>query len=494
MRHIIIVLVVIIVIFVIEYFVYKNKWSHYVNYLKYTKVDDDISLEDSNIYIGKNPTDECISQDNCLKVPRINYDSSLDVDFEKLLCSDTNNAADCLHNNKCKTVVLPDVNPSSTTSSTTGTNQQDKVYCRSDNDINVENDLIVDDYLLLGDTQDHQIKIDINLIRKIKNLPYHFDKTAAINNEDETICLVNGPVDLPRCVEDDEGKYYIKTKGGDETIDSGYDETKDCKYTIPDELDSFKPGNPTPPNPAGYYIENSKFRTLKHCKKYLEDNYQTIKNKTDTQAKIDAMCYNLESQYEKKTDERVSCIQKHHLEMLNGDRPIALRTFGNVYPFTFFQRKYNALPRFKYGMENNENMNLPAGSGQGPKSVNVKRNYELKVYSGPNYTGSSKTIKFPGSRNVGFSNGIRSYKTKVIKEGATEKLEYGKAKNVCLSKNKLKLPPNYNANASETEIFTVKPCSYDDADQLFYINFEKGSFTTDGHEHPHIHGNDDTHS
>ena len=55
MRHIIIVLVVIIVIFIIEYFIHKKNLSHYVNYLKYTKLNNDISLEDSNIYIDRNP-------------------------------------------------------------------------------------------------------------------------------------------------------------------------------------------------------------------------------------------------------------------------------------------------------------------------------------------------------------------------------------------------------------------------------------------------------
>lgn len=482
MRHIIIVIVVIIVIFMIEYFVHQNKFSHYVNYLKYTKLNDNISLEDSNIYIGKNPTDECIYQDQedkakCSKVPRISSDN-YKISFEKLVCSDTNSAKDCLDNKKCKIVHIPDINNPT----------QDTPYCRSDNDVNVESDLIVDDYLLLGDTQDHQVKVDINLIRKIKNLPYHFDKTGPINNEEETICLVNGPVDLPRCVEDDTGKYYIKTKGGDETIDSGYDQSKDCKYKINNNnpvADTF--GSYSAPRNALPFIEHSKFRTLKHCKKYLENNYQDIKNNTNTDDQIRDMCPALDSQYHKENDDRISCIQKHHLEMLDGERPISLRSFGNVYPFTFFQEKYNGLPRIKRGMNDNEDIKLP-GSGQGPKSVNVKRHYELKVYSKPNYTGSSKTIRFPGNKNLGnsFPNGIRSYRTKTL-------ADKDQTNNICLSKYALSLPPRYNATPNKNSMFTVKPCSYDNADQLFYIDFANSTNITGEHEHPHIHNKNHIH-
>ena len=72
-----ILLIVIIVIVVIEYVVYKkNRISHYVNYLKYTETDSNISLEDSNIYVGNNPKDECIQKENqCESIKRINTDS-----------------------------------------------------------------------------------------------------------------------------------------------------------------------------------------------------------------------------------------------------------------------------------------------------------------------------------------------------------------------------------------------------------------------------------
>ena len=489
-----ILLIVIIVIVVIEYVVYKkNRISHYVNYLKYTETDSNISLEDSNIYVGNNPKDECIQKENqCESIKRINTDSIYGNDFHKLICTDeqhakilgnqsnTSNIDTCITNKKCKTVILPKIDG-------TGT----KGYCKSENDINVENDLVVNDYLLLGDTTDHQVKIDINLLRKIKNLPYHFDKTNAINNDEETICLVNGPVDLPRCVEDEiDGKYYIKVRGGDETRDIGYDNTKDCKYKIGStgNVADTAIGNST--GVSGNYIQNSKFRNMKHCKDYLKNNYQTIKNNTDTDQKIQTMCPTINTT--KNTDDRISCIQKHHIEMLKGERPIALRTFGNVYPFTFFKGTYNALPRIKRGMENNDDFQFPPGSNRGPKSVNVKKNYTLKVYSGQNYTGSSKTIQFPGSKNVGFPNGIRSYKTQLSKPGTTEKLEYGKAKHICVSKHEEVLPPTFNANKSKTNVFTVKPCSYDDTDQLFYLDIPKENLSGE-HSHSHIHNTNDTH-
>ena len=65
--------------------------------------------------------------------------------------------------------------------------------------------------------------------------------------------------------------------------------------------------------------------------------------------------------------------------------------------------------------------------------------------------------------------------------------------NICLSKNELSLPPKYNQGSTKNNIFTVNPCSYDNAEQLFYIDFDNSTNITGEHEHPHTHNNNDVH-
>lgn len=432
------VAIIVILIFIIILEFIKKK-QYFTNFIKNTDIIDNINIKDSIIYIGSNPKDPCIKR---------------------------NSIATCLADKKCR--IRERINPK---------NSQEIIKeCVSSNDINVEKDLIVNNYLELG-TGMNKRRIDINTLRRIKNLPIHFNKTSNINNSQETICLTNGSLDLPRCVQTENGKFYIKLRGKDETSDHGYNATKDCKYT------AVSGGDRTGIENADINNTTNEFNSLNACNAYLKNNYTTIKD-TNPNTRCGA------NSIPEKTDTNYSCIQKHHIEMLNGHRPIGLRTFASVSPFTFFQKRFNEPPWFVRGIDNNPDFDVSPPNKKGPMSVNIDKAFKLIAYSQPNYRGTKKVYGYPGVKDVSgnMPNGIRSYKVQHAWNTT------GKLKNICLTRaHEFENAPSWNASKRKRGVYIPEPCSYDNKYQMFYMEFDKDILRSDGHEHPHYHNNDKVH-
>lgn len=441
------VAIIVILIFIIILEFIKKK-QYFTNFIKNTDIIDNINIKDSIIYIGSNPKDPCIKR---------------------------NSIATCLVDKKCR--IRERINPN---------NSQETIKeCVSSNDINVEKDLIVNNYLELG-TGMYKRKIDINTLRRIKNLPIHFNKTSNINNSQETICLTNGSLDLPRCVQTEGGKFYIKLRGKDETSDHGYNATKDCKYT------AVSDGNKTGIHQTDINTTTNEFNSLNACNTYLKNNYNDNNNikSANTANNNSCLAGSNPSNAVTKTDTNYSCIQKHHIEMLNGHRPIGLRTFASISPFTFFRKRFNEPPYMVRGLDDNKDFDVSPPTKKGPMSVNIHKKYKLIAYSQPNYGGVSKTYRYPGVKDVSgdMPNGIRSYKVR------HDDVPASKLKHVCLTRaNEFENAPSWNASKKKTNVYTPEPCSYDNKYQMFYMEFDKDILRSDGHEHPHYHNNDKVH-
>lgn len=431
--------IILILTFIVLLQILKNNKQKFTNYIKNSDIIDNINLKDSIIHIGSNPTDECIKR---------------------------NSTFECLADNKCR--VRERLNPQ---------NSLELIKeCVSKNDVNIEADLIVNNHFYIGNGMSRR-KIDINTLRRIKNMPVHFNNATNINDPQETICLTNGSLDLPRCVQDNSGNFYIKLRGKDETSDHGYDATKDCKYKIQNSDNKTNIDNDD-------FNSNNRFKSLVSCNKFLKDNYNNIKNANTTATNTCGSNSTVT-----KTDTNYSCIQKHHIEMLNGKRPISLRTFASILPFTFFIKRFNEPPYVSRGLDDNPDFDIAPPTNKGPMSVNISQKYKLIAYSQPNYRGTRKTYRFPGVKDVSrdMPNGIRSYKVE-HDTTPTDKL-----KHICLTRaDKFKSANTWNATPSKKSVYIPEPCSYDNPYQMFYMDFEKGKITTDEHEHPHFHKGNQT--
>lgn len=426
--------ILLIVIFIVLLQLLKSHKQKFTNYIKNTDIIDNINLNDSIVHIATIPKDECIKR---------------------------NTVVSCLADDKCR--VRERNNPQ---------NEQETIKeCVSRNDINIENDLIVNNHIYLG--TDIKRKIDINTLRRIKNMPVHFNKSININNPQETICLTNGSIDLPRCVQDDAGNFYIKLKGKDETSDHGYDAAKDCKYKIQNS------DNKTNIDSDDFNNENNSFKSLISCNTFLKDNYDNIKSANTS---TNNSCGN--DSAVTKTDTNYSCIQKHHIEMLDGKRPISLRSFASIMPFTFFRKRFNEPPYFSRGIDDTPDFDVAPPSKKGPMSANISKNYKLISYSEPNYQGKRRVYRYPGVKDVSgdMPNGIRSYKV----EHDTTPAD--KLKHVCLTRaDQFESINSWNENPSKKNVYIPEPCSYDNPYQMFYMEFNKGNLSSDGHRHPHFH-------
>lgn len=437
--------ILLILIFLVILEIFKNKKQKFINYIKNSDIIDNINLNDSIVHIATTPKDECIKRSTIVS---------------------------CLADDKCRVRERP--NPQ---------NQQETISeCVSKNDINIEDDLIVNNHIYIGSGMNRR-KIDINTLRRIKNMPVHFSKSSNINNPQETICLTNGSIDLPRCVQDNAGKFFIKLKGKDETSDHGYNATKDCKYTGVRESNGNIAGNRTGIEDDDINTTND-FNSLNACNTYLKNNYPTIKN-----ANTSATNTCGSNSTVTKTDTNYSCIQKHHIEMLNGKRPISLRSFASIMPFTFFIKRFNEPPYVARGIDDNPDFDVLAPTKKGPMSVNIAKKYKLIAYSQPNYTGTRKVYKYPGVKDVSgdMPNGIRSYKVE------HETTPTDKLKHICLTRaDQFESANTWNQAPSEKKVYIPEPCSYDNPYQMFYMEFTKGNVTNDGHSHPHFHGGTQT--
>lgn len=418
----------IVVIFIILLEVIKKK-QYFTNFIKNSDIIDDINLIDSNVYIGSKP------KDHCLKHSTIN---------------------ECEQDSKCRVRQRNNLSISE---------------CVSNNNINVQDDLIVNNYIYLGSGM--RRKIDINTLRRIKNMPIHFNKSNNINSERDTICLSNGSIDLPRCVQASAGNFYIKMRGKDETSDEGYDNSKDCKLRLLTSPDITGIDN------TEINSSDNSFRSLNACNTYLKNNYDDI---TDITRGTSINCSTNEDVT--NTDTNISCIQKHHIEMLNGVRPVSLRTFANVLPFTFFQNRFNEPPIIIRGLDDVKDFDVMPPNKKGPMSVNIDKNFKLIAYSLPNFRGTKRTYRYPGAKDVSraFPNGIRSYQVE------HESIPKNKIKHLCLTRShEFENSSYYNATPSKKEVYKPEPCSYDNNYQMFFMEFDNKNMTTSGHNHPHFH-------
>ena len=187
----------------------------------------------------------------------------------------------------------------------------------------------------------------------------------------------------------------------------------------------FKANNENYVDPDDINVSNKSFKSLIYCNNYLKNNYNDIKGANTSQNNT---CGG--NSTVTKTDTNYSCIQKHHIEMLNGKRPVSLRSFASIMPFTFFIKRFNEPPYVSRGIDDNPDFDVMPPTKKGPMSVNIAKKYKLIAYSDSNYRGTKRTYRYPGVKDVSgeMPNGIRSYK--VEHDDASK----DKLKHICLTR------------------------------------------------------------